>query len=633
MVPALDLRRRLRRSIVTLGVLLCAVALPFAAAAQQSAIPLSRFQPAPAGDRFFGVPSPYAGEHLVPHVMLLADYAHNPLVLVEETPEGDETVESIVEHQSFLHLNGGVGFAERVALNLDIPIALVQKGTVPSGSSSGYVSPETAELGDLRASVRLRIFGDYFDPLQLGVGGYVWFPTAPRDPNSFVSDGSARGMPHALAGGRYDRFIWSFVTGPEFRASTDFGSTPQGSMWLWGGGVGVLVGSDYEWQLGGETTVSADMSGPAARNTNAEGLLGAKWQFVDFMQTGLAMGGGFTPGIGTPDFRGMLSIAYSPEVKSQQDRDGDRIVDSEDACPDEPGPPSDDPAKNGCPDRDGDGIIDRKDACPDQPGVANQDPTKHGCPPDRDGDGISDDRDACPDQPGPPNPDPAKHGCPATPGDRDGDGVPDESDACPDTPGEPSDDPAKNGCPPDRDGDGVVDAEDACPDTPGVKTDDPATNGCPLDRDGDGILDADDACPDVKGIANKDPAKHGCPLVEVTKTEVVIHEKVEFDLNKATIKPVSDPLLDEVARVLQEHSELARIEVQGHTDSTGAHGYNMLLSNRRAAAVQAALVQRGIAAARLTPRGYGPTVPIADNRTEEGRQKNRRVQFKILQRK
>ena len=174
------------------------------------------------------------------------------------------------------------------------------------------------------------------------------------------------------------------------------------------------------------------------------------------------------------------------------------------------------------------------------------------------------------------------------PPDRDHDGIPDAEDACPDVPGVRTDDPKTNGCPPDRDHDGIPDAEDACPDVPGVRTDDPKTNGCPLDSDGDGIPDTEDACPHERGPRDPDPKKNGCPRVHVTESEVIILEQVQFDTGKATIKKVSDGLLDEVAGVLKEHPELLKIEVQGHTDSRGLRAMNMKLSQDRADAVMKA---------------------------------------------
>ena len=211
------------------------------------------------------------------------------------------------------------------------------------------------------------------------------------------------------------------------------------------------------------------------------------------------------------------------------------------------------------------------------------------------------------------------------------------TDACPTVPGIPNEDPAKNGCPPpkDTDGDGILDDKDACPTVPGVPNEDPAKNGCPppKDTDGDGIVDDKDECPNEKGKADPDPTKNGCPgAVRVTEKEIIILEKVEFDTAKATIKPVSNKLLDEVAQVFKEHPEILLVEVQGHTDNQGAKGLNQGLSTRRAKAVVDALVKRGIAKQRLSSKGFGQDKPIADNDTPDGRQKNRRVQFEIQKR-
>jgi len=164
----------------------------------------------------------------------------------------------------------------------------------------------------------------------------------------------------------------------------------------------------------------------------------------------------------------------------------------------------------------------------------------------------------------------------------------------------------------------------------GVPNADPAKNGCPSDRDGDGIVDAEDACPDEPGPRDPDPKKNGCPRVHVTEKEVVILEQVQFDTAKATIKHESDSLLDQVAEVLNAHREITRIEIQGHTDSVGRRAMNMDLSQARASSVLKALVARKVDKARLAAKGYGPDLPIADNKTEGGRAINRRVQFSIV---
>ena len=101
---------------------------------------------------------------------------------------------------------------------------------------------------------------------------------------------------------------------------------------------------------------------------------------------------------------------------------------------------------------------------------------------------------------------------------------------------------------------------------------------------------------------------------------------VNFDTGKATIRPDSAKLLDDAAGALNVAKDL-RVEVGGHTDNVGSADANLKLSQQRAQAVMAALVERGIDARRMTAKGYGQTVPIADNRTEDGRAKNRRVEL------
>ena len=254
-------------------------------------------------------------------------------------------------------------------------------------------------------------------------------------------------------------------------------------------------------------------------------------------------------------------------------------------------------------------------------------------PKDDDLDTIINEQDACPTVAGLPNADPIKHGCPA-PKDQDADGIVDELDACPTVAGVANADPKLNGCPlpKDRDNDGIVDDVDACPEIPGVASEDPKLNGCPPDTDGDGFRDDQDACPQEKGVDDPDPTKRGCPkLVRVTENEIIILEQVQFDTGKATIKAVSDALLDGVAAVMKEHPEILKIEVQGHTDSTGSKQINTKLSDDRAKSVRDALVKRGVEANRFLAKGYGPAVPIGDNKTPEGKQKNRRVQFIVLE--
>jgi outer membrane protein OmpA-like peptidoglycan-associated protein len=218
---------------------------------------------------------------------------------------------------------------------------------------------------------------------------------------------------------------------------------------------------------------------------------------------------------------------------------------------------------------------------------------------DSDGDGYPDDIDLCPNEKEdgkPPRPD---DGCPA-PKDRDGDGIPDDMDKCPDQP---------------EDKDGIQDAD-----------------GCPeVDADSDGIPDKEDACPLLKGDKSPDPKKNGCKIrgstVE-TESGVQLLEPIQFDTGKSTIKKVSFGMLDEVVEVLKSRPD-AHMGIFGHTDSRGEREMNLKLSKDRAASVVRYLVTKGISGARLESDGYGPDKPIDTNETEEGRARNRRVEFKI----
>ncbi len=118
--------------------------------------------------------------------------------------------------------------------------------------------------------------------------------------------------------------------------------------------------------------------------------------------------------------------------------------------------------------------------------------------------------------------------------------------------------------------------------------------------------------------------------VKVSETKIEISEQVQFDVNKATIKPESSGLLDEIAKIMKDHDKIKKVSVEGHTSSEGDANSNKKLSEDRAAAVMKALVDRGIDKGRLTSKGFGITKPIGDNKTEEGKVKNRRVEFTIV---
>ena len=200
--------------------------------------------------------------------------------------------------------------------------------------------------------------------------------------------------------------------------------------------------------------------------------------------------------------------------------------------------------------------------------------------------------------------------------DSDGDGVVDGKDKCPGTPAGRK--VNADGCELDSDGDGVVDGLDKCPGTPaGRKVN---ADGCEIDTDGDGLVDGVDKCPTVYA-----KTADGCPLPAEAPKKLTL-EGVNFDNDQATLRPDASAALDRAAESLKQWGNV-KVEVAGHTDAKASDDYNMQLSERRANAVRDYLIGKGVAADRLSAKGYGESQPVADNDTEEGRAKNRRVEL------
>jgi len=112
--------------------------------------------------------------------------------------------------------------------------------------------------------------------------------------------------------------------------------------------------------------------------------------------------------------------------------------------------------------------------------------------------------------------------------------------------------------------------------------------------------------------------------------DTLVLRGVNFDFDKATLTVNAKALLDMVADALLARSDV-KVEIAGHTDAKGSDAYNLKLSDRRAASVKAYLVSKGIAEERMTTMGYGESVPVADNASDEGRELNRRVELKVTE--
>lgn len=275
-------------------------------------------------------------------------------------------------------------------------------------------------------------------------------------------------------------------------------------------------------------------------------------------------------------------------------------------------------------DKDSDGVSNKQDQCPWTPLGARVDVA--GCPIDGDGDGVFDGIDKCDRTPAGATVDVL--GCPT---DTDKDGFVDGIDDCQETPAGARVD--GTGCPLDSDGDGVYDGLDRCEGTPSGCTVNP--NGCPADADQDGICDGVDQCPDTPASARVDAM--GCPIqvsvrdTELLETGLIRIQNINFDTGSSLIKDESYEVLDEVGSILVRWPQL-RIEIGGHADSEGGAAANRRLSEARAKAVLDYLMSAypELNPEQFTAVGYGEARPVTSNSNSLGRAKNRRVEFKVL---
>jgi OmpA-OmpF porin, OOP family len=545
--------------------------------AQNSGFALDRFDPSERGSEWFALDSQDYRGSVLWAAGVVFDWAHKPLVIIRG--DGGEQVDNVVRNQLLAHAGASLVLWERLRVGLSVPIAPYVDGQTGRAQGVNYTASSGSAIGDVRLGADVLLLGAYRAPFSLGAGLQIHLPTGGRD--AFMSDGKTRLLPHAALSGDVGMVSYAARAGLNLRfQGANFGGQPFGNELVLAAAAGARL-ADGKLLVGPElwcsTTVSDAGRGFLDRTgTPVEGLVGGHYRFVDDWRASAGVGTGLTSAFGTPKLRVLASVEWTPEPKKEPpvrlDSDHDGIFDDEDACPNQAGEPSADPGKNGCPppppppDSDGDGVVDPDDACPSAKGVATDDPKTNGCPPDADGDGIVDALDACP---------------------RDK--------------GEPNDDPAKNGCPP------------------------------PPDRDGDGILDIVDACPDDPGEYDAEPARNGCPRVVVTDEQIVILEQIQFATNSDRIlEDESGPILRAVADVLQKHTEIARVRVEGHTDNKGGRAHNKKLSQKRAAAVVRWLTAHGVDPGRLEPAGFGQDRPKADNKTTDGRQQNRRVEFHIV---
>ncbi len=551
------------------------------------------------------------------------NYANDPLVLVYDgarvspsnAPADGDDGDGVVDQRFMGDVNVGIGLSRYFSITVDVPIILRQDGYTLDSVDNPALEAQPLILSgvsDVRAMPKVVFVDRDYLPLGLALAVPVTFPTG--NGGSFLGEEGFTVQPTLVmefSDGsihtRDYRVRTAFNVGYRTRSPARLRDVSMGNELVYGVGVGLhpfpameLV-ADFHGAIGG----------PKVAQRPAELTGGLKFFLGRFITFDLGGGAGLVGGIGAPDYRVLGGFSIAPSFDpNARDSDKDGIVDAMDQCPKDPEDLDGFQDEDGCPewDNDNDGLYDDEDRCPNEPEDDDGYQDHDGCPDhDNDKDSILDIADRCPDEPETLN------------------GYMDE-DGCPDN--EPID---------DSDGDGYRDDVDRCPYDPEDFDGWEDEDGCPeLDNDNDGIPDLQDDCPNDREVYNHFEDEDGCPddtpRVVVTEESIEINDVIHFEFAKADIRPESFGLMDEIAQVIVDHPELLKIRVEGHTDAIGDDVSNLKLSQARAESVVTYLSQSGVEPDRLDPVGFGEMRPIDTNETDEGRAKNRRVEFIIVKR-
>jgi hypothetical protein len=368
-------------------------------------------QPASPESPFFRAEGPHRPfkEGVEFAVGLTLEYDHGLLHEVGYDVIGEKTrLATLVKDAILARIGASITPVHWLSLDLGIPFALFERGDKPVNYS---ITPHTvapAGVGDLRAGVHFRPI----DAQKLGliVGGYFWAPFGSQP--AYLSDARPRAEVDIGVAGEAGPIIYgctvNIAPGLFGRRNGDRAALACAGHYMVT--PAISIGLEPSFALINYTNTKDQDS----FSTIIEPLAAARIRAGGF-RFGVGLGPGFGGAAGAAQVRAMLNFAYvglgkppKPPPPPPSDRDIDKIIDKEDACPDEAGAPNQDPKLNGCPqhDRDADGIDDAADFCPDRTGIAHPNPKANGCP-DSDNDTLPDPIDSCINEPGP-----SPSGCP-----------------------------------------------------------------------------------------------------------------------------------------------------------------------------------------------------------------------------
>jgi large repetitive protein len=595
-----------RVSSLIVGLLSCV-----AVAQVSSAYPVERLRFTPDRTAVLDVEFGRVLNHLDFDIGLQVGYASNPLVAYKTASR--QRVGSIVETRVGGSLVGGIGLFDWVQISLEVPLVIFQTGQtgIAGISNTAFPALSSTGLGDLRVVPKIRLLKSEDFGIDLAILASVYVPTSGG--TNFFGDNGVIITPELAI----SRAVGGLRLAGNISASLLRNQTRVVNLGV-GQELTLRFGASYRFQdgdkdsipleIGASLTSSTALENPYAieNQQSLEAKAQASWHFSQSLLAFVGGGVGLQRGWGTPDARAFLGVrfgGFAPPAAAKPIEVAKMVLDA-----------------------DGDGVNDDSDKCKNEKENVNNFEDADGCPddPDTDGDGIKDSADRCPKEPEDKDEFEDTDGC--VDKDDDGDGIADVDDKCRLLAEDKDGFEDSDGCfDPDNDLDGIVDTEDACALVKGIVE----NGGCPdIDTDGDSIVDRLDNCVKEAGSVKNNGCKEK-QLVVISAGKLEILDQVYFDIGKATIQKRSFKLLDNVATIVNGHSELKLVRIEGHTDSDGDDAKNLKLSQDRCDSVKDYLVKKGVTPERLLPMGYGETKPIADNKTKAGKAKNRRVEFNL----
>ncbi|MGM0557251.1 MAG: OmpA family protein [Myxococcota bacterium] len=521
--------------------------------AYNTALEVNSFRLEPSGHAVFSTGTGEVLGHMDYRIAASSQFLSRPLVVDPNNP--DLFDRPLVDQRYQVNASATVGFYNFTQLSVIVPYVAEQSAQYPG---FGLGSVASRGIGDVEMRPEVRLLRENPFPATLSLAARLTLPTS--NGNAYLGRDAVTAEPQVRVSRTLGPFALAVNLGALFQPTTSINNIEEGRRLTGSAGLRWNVAKDG--YVGLEAIGSGPLTRPfeASHERRAEVVFGGGFTAWNRVDLHVGVGRGVLRGIGSPQARGFMSIAY---------KTGSVPVGEIDCSPDSGTSPEDCPVE----DWDGDNIENRADMCPRQA---------------EDVDGFEDD-DGCPDT------------------DNDQDGISDISDECPMTP---------------EDFDGVAD-HDGCPES---------------DFDEDGIVDEIDDCPLEAEVINAYRDEDGCPdekpeNVEVRKKRLDIQGKIYFETQRATLQTSSYPLLDEIARVIQENPEIKRIEIRGYADARGGGEYNYFLSKERARSVKHYLVaEGGVASDRLVPAGYGAFMSDEEKGEASQLAKQRRVEFEIIER-